>query len=627
MLENGAGGGFGLGIERGGARRDRYGRCGGRRGPRDGSVSASTRRTCGVPATRSTPLGAWTTCSGGFDGVDRASTGCAWSISTTRDRSSDRASDRHEHVGRRTRSVGRGLGAHGHAPRPRARRLLPRDAGDGGRLRRGEHRPAAGPGRGPPAAGAAAGGVRDAQRQGPQRTRDDHAGGADAADRRSGDGRRRPAAPMGTPGRAIGERSAVRVASHCSRGAGDPARAPRPRRDHRACPASTQRGPLGRRPGPRHARAPAPWWHGARCPLLGPKTSIGDVPPRGRLLLPPGARGVPVRRRPGRRDDGDRAVGIAAVAATWWLARLVGGPSRPPWPGCWPRCPPPASTSRRSSGTRTWSRSFAALAFGGAIRARQTGRTRWWLVAGARRDGDDAAATSWGSSSLPPLVVALWCWTPRRAPAHGQAAAPALRAARRRWRSSRPGYLPLLGPRARTRLRRDARDPRLRDGRRPGGVGRPAHAPRAGRPAVDHLAVAGLITERPSPRCRRSPSSPDRASPCATSARGWRVAGGSPGASAAGRSRTSGRALARGDRSPWSVVALAVFAPSLATVTPGLPNDHYHAFLDPVVLALAGAGLAASVGLWPGSARRRAARIARARRRGRRAGRRSSSSP
>jgi hypothetical protein len=42
----------------------------------------------------------------------------------------------------------------------------------------------------------------------------------------------------------------------------------------------------------------------------------------------------------------------------------------------------------------------------------------------------------------------------------------------------------------------------------------------------------------------------------------------------------------------WSVVALAVFAPSLATITPGLPNDHYHAFLDPLVFALVGVGLA-----------------------------------
>jgi len=49
----------------------------------------------------------------------------------------------------------------------------------------------------------------------------------------------------------------------------------------------------------------------------------------------------------------------------------------------------------------------------------------------------------------------------------------------------------------------------------------------------------------------------------------------------------------------WSVVALALFAPSLAVIVPGLPNDHYHAFLDPLVLALIGAGLARVAGVRP----------------------------
>ena len=36
----------------------------------------------------------------------------------------------------------------------------------------------------------------------------------------------------------------------------------------------------------------------------------------------------------------------------------------------------------------------------------------------------------------------------------------------------------------------------------------------------------------------------------------------------------------------WSAIALSVLAPSLQTVVAGLPNDHYHAFLDPVVIIL-----------------------------------------
>jgi hypothetical protein len=43
----------------------------------------------------------------------------------------------------------------------------------------------------------------------------------------------------------------------------------------------------------------------------------------------------------------------------------------------------------------------------------------------------------------------------------------------------------------------------------------------------------------------------------------------------------------------WSIVSLAIAAPSLATVVEGLPNDHYHAFLDPIVFVLAGMGVAA----------------------------------
>ena len=36
----------------------------------------------------------------------------------------------------------------------------------------------------------------------------------------------------------------------------------------------------------------------------------------------------------------------------------------------------------------------------------------------------------------------------------------------------------------------------------------------------------------------------------------------------------------------WSTVALALAAPSLQTVVAGLPNDHYHAFADPIVIIL-----------------------------------------
>ena len=45
----------------------------------------------------------------------------------------------------------------------------------------------------------------------------------------------------------------------------------------------------------------------------------------------------------------------------------------------------------------------------------------------------------------------------------------------------------------------------------------------------------------------------------------------------------------------WTAFALAFLSPSLATIVPGLPNDHYHAFADPMVFTLVGIGAGA---LW-----------------------------
>jgi hypothetical protein len=45
----------------------------------------------------------------------------------------------------------------------------------------------------------------------------------------------------------------------------------------------------------------------------------------------------------------------------------------------------------------------------------------------------------------------------------------------------------------------------------------------------------------------------------------------------------------------WTAVFLTVAAPSLASVVRGLPNDHYHAFADPMVVVLVGIGAAALI--------------------------------
>jgi hypothetical protein len=41
----------------------------------------------------------------------------------------------------------------------------------------------------------------------------------------------------------------------------------------------------------------------------------------------------------------------------------------------------------------------------------------------------------------------------------------------------------------------------------------------------------------------------------------------------------------------WTILFLSIAAPSLATVVRGLPNDHYHAFADPMVVVLVSLGV------------------------------------
>ena len=57
----------------------------------------------------------------------------------------------------------------------------------------------------------------------------------------------------------------------------------------------------------------------------------------------------------------------------------------------------------------------------------------------------------------------------------------------------------------------------------------------------------------------------------------------------------------------WTAGFLTVAAASLAVVVPGLPNDHYHAFADPMVFVLVGLGAAAAWRTWRESPDRRPA--------------------
>jgi hypothetical protein len=322
------------------------------------------------------------------------------------------------------------------------------------------------------------------------------------------------------------------------------------------------------------------WVADGVVPLLGPPTSIGDVH-HGALyyyLLGPAA----------WLGGGDptavvteiAVLGILAVVATWWVARAISGPLAGALAGAIVALSPAAI----EESTFIWNPNpiplFAALAIGAAWRARQTGRTRWWVVAlGAT--GVVMQLHVLGVVLLPPILgLAGLEW--RRVRAGEPAGAHGGR--RGMGRALAAGFgLVALGfvPLVIHELGHDFSEAR--------------HA------------IAYLTSDRPA--AALDPIS--RFAFILFRAVGWPLVGlvtTYPAAAIlavavtavlvvwflAGSSRESRLAVA------WllgtlvfSALVLTFLAPSLATVTPFLPNDHYHAFLDPVVAVMLAVATAA----------------------------------
>ncbi len=177
-------------------------------------------------------------------------------------------------------------------------------------------------------------------------------------------------------------------------------------------------------------------------PLLGPKTSIGTFH-HGAVyyyLLAPaafasGADPIAV--------TGEIALfGILAVAGTWWLARLAGGPIAAAAAGLLAALSPAGI----DESTFIWNPNLipaaAALALAATLQARRTGRARWWLLAGL-------GAMVTGQCHVLGVVIVLpllWAWTAdlvarRRA---GLATAGVLRGGIGAALVVAAGYLPLL---------------------------------------------------------------------------------------------------------------------------------------------------------------------------------------
>jgi hypothetical protein len=313
---------------------------------------------------------------------------------------------------------------------------------------------------------------------------------------------------------------------------------------------------------------------GGEVPLLGPPTSIGDFH-HGVLyyyLLAPAA--ALTGADPLGVVGAIALAGVAAVGVTWWLARAIGGPVAGAVAGLLMA----VSASAVDESTFIWNPNLIALsssiALAAAWRAWTGGRAAWWIVAGL-----GVIVTMHchvlGSVLLPP-VAALWVADVRRRfPGHERSA------------RIRTGLVSLVllaisyVPLAVHELGNDFSELRaaldfIAGGGEPSAVALPLRLLVV---ALRVLAwpLAGLVTD--------APIAALLATALVVGLLAWRAV------AAVGPERTAARWFAA--TLTWSILALTVAASGLATVIPGLPNDHYHAFADPIVFAAVGLGVAA----------------------------------
>lgn len=302
-------------------------------------------------------------------------------------------------------------------------------------------------------------------------------------------------------------------------------------------------------------------------PLLGPPTSIGDVHHGAwyYYLLSPAAALT--------GGDSPLAVvalialaGVAAVGVVWWLARQVGGPVA----GAVAGLVAALSAAAIDESTFIWNPNLialsSALALAGTWRAWSGGDRRWWLLA-AFGTAVTMQCHILGVALLPIVAVPLIADARRRSLGPIALGILAIFAA---------AYLPLLlnelstgGSELRAAL------DYLAGGRSAGDVAIPVRFAIAGLRVLS-WPLTGLITE--------GFIAAALASVAVIAIAVWRSRAGS-------RDRLAARWLGFGLL--WSTAFLTITAPSLASVVPGLPNDHYHAFADPMVFTLIGLGAAA----------------------------------
>ncbi len=319
-------------------------------------------------------------------------------------------------------------------------------------------------------------------------------------------------------------------------------------------------------------------------PLLGPPTSIGDVH-HGAVyyyLLSPAAFLT--------GGDSPLAVvaliaiaGIAAVLVTWWLARSIGGPVA----GVVAGLAMAVSTSAVDESTFIWNPNLIALSsavvLAGAWRAWTTRDPRWWLLAGV-----GTAVTMQchvlGVTMLP--IVGALLVADARSRADGAERRRVLRFGFGALAIVVLAFVPLAIHELTTNFSEiNAALVYIRSGGDPTTLGPLARFVVIGARVVS-WPLTGLFTDAA------------LAGLLATVVVIAIVIG--LARLGALRERQAARWLGLGLL--WTAVALTFISPSLATVIPGLPNDHYHAFADPMVFTLVGLGAGALWRVRPGRA-------------------------
>ncbi len=303
-------------------------------------------------------------------------------------------------------------------------------------------------------------------------------------------------------------------------------------------------------------------------PLLGPRTSVGEFH-HGAFyyyLLSPAA--LLSGADPVAVTAWIAVLGIAAVALTWWLARQVAGPVA----GLVAAILMAVSPAGVEQSTFIWNPNpipaFAALSLGAAWRGHRTARARWWAVA----IGAAAAVVQLHVLGLVFLLgivgIAALAWWRGDAGARfaiGQGLVGGLGIAL-------VLFLPLLVHELQTGFLETHRVLDYLAEGDPGGGDPISSVLLFTLLRVVGWPLIGLVTDVPGLAAV--------VAAVVVAIAGWLVL----------RAPEPGRTAARwlAGLLGWTVLALGLAAPSLQRVVAGLPNDHYHAFADPMIFTLIG---------------------------------------